>query len=956
MLTSTFLRSLVRQLRRPDDSSDAELLERFQATGDREALETILRRHGPCVLSACRRVLSSEADVEDAFQATFVILLRKAATIRRREALGGWLAGVAHRVALQALDAVTRRQRAEQQKQPAAEAPDLSWREACAVLHEELDGLPEKYCLPLILCYLDGKSRDEAARQLGVSLNVLRGRLERGRERLRARLLKRGVALSAGLFVAVANSVTAGALPERLLQAALQAAATGRLSATVATLVRGAAPPMTLGKFKLLAAAVLAVALVAGGISLGMHGAPPPSAGPKTEAQAAPPASLADKPAEPAKPPADDVGGAVTYSGRVLGPDGKPVEGAKLYALYYTPKVLPIPQRGVSDKDGGFRFTVERKEFDRGGAAQPWDETWVVATADGYGLGVPDWERGKRFSYTELTVRLTKDDVPVTGRILDLQGKPVAGATVAVHEFFWPAKGGDLAAWHADLKEKRVGWATIREHLVGLDGLWMGRDVGRVLPNAVTDDEGRFRLKGIGRERVVALHVEGPTIATTEFWAITRPGEKVEADSWRRGADDRKMTFYGAATGDHLVPPCQPIVGVVRDKDTGKPIPGAVVESHQIGRRNVGGQVHLRAVADREGRYRLLGMPKGEGNQVRIAPPEGQPYLALLARVPDAPGLEAATLDVKLKRGVWITGKVTDKATGKPVAATVRYVVLGDNPNRAEAAAAMFDEVRTRADGTFRFVGVPGRAAVTAQSFAPGYLTDVGGDKIKDLRDTFSAFRFNTAAEVNPEKGAESVTCDLALDPGRSLAGKVVGPDGEPLTGVRVSGCRDQFGWEELPQKSSEFTVLALNPAEPRLLQFVHPEKKLAGSLVVRGDEKEPLKVELGPAGVLTGRFVTTDGKPLADLELVPITTGPLADPRERLKPDVTAGSFPRGPRTDTDGKFRIEGLAPGLTYRVALFRGMYALVPDGEAGKGVTVKAGETKDLGELKVKLPDE
>src|SRR5205807_425229 len=100
------------------------------------------------------------ADVEDAFQATFVVLFKSARTIRRQQALGGWLTGVAHRVALKALAAATRRQRVEQRQKPTtAEAPDLSWHEACAILHEELDRLPDKYRLPLLLCYLEGKSR-----------------------------------------------------------------------------------------------------------------------------------------------------------------------------------------------------------------------------------------------------------------------------------------------------------------------------------------------------------------------------------------------------------------------------------------------------------------------------------------------------------------------------------------------------------------------------------------------------------------------------------------------------------------------------------------------------------------------------------------------------------------------------------------------------------------------------
>src|SRR5207302_9853519 len=130
--------------------------------------------------------------------------VRAAKSIRNRQALGGWLTGVAHRVALKALTAANRRQRAEQRCPPGAtEMPDLSWHEACAILHEELDRLPDTYRLPLILCYLDGKSRDETAQQLGVNTEVLRGRLDRGRERLRRRLTKRRAALSAGLLAAL---------------------------------------------------------------------------------------------------------------------------------------------------------------------------------------------------------------------------------------------------------------------------------------------------------------------------------------------------------------------------------------------------------------------------------------------------------------------------------------------------------------------------------------------------------------------------------------------------------------------------------------------------------------------------------------------------------------------------------------------------------------------------------
>jgi RNA polymerase sigma factor (sigma-70 family) len=948
------LERIVRGLRRGAeagflaDRSDADLLHRFLTERDAAAFEAIVRRHGPLVLGACRKVLTERADVEDVFQATFLTLLRDARKIRRRQSLGPWLFGVAHRLAARLRRAAARRRRHERGRRTEGRGtPDPSWREACAALHEELAELPDRLRLPLLLCYLEGKTRDEAARELGCSLNTVKKRLELGRGRLRGRLARRGLALSAGLLAALGDSAAASGLPPALLEVTLQAATTGRPSRAVAALLRGVAPAMS-PRLKLIAGVVLAAGLLAG--ALGLRSAATVSATP-----ADPPAGAAnDQPKErPLGQPGDESGSA-TYAGRVLDPDGKPVAGARLYLIYYTPKVLPIPQRGSSDSDGRFRFTVEKKELDRTVSARPWDEAVVFALADGYGLGFPDWS-GQVWSPTDLTVRLVKDE-PITGRVLDLQGKPVAGATAVVHQLWWPTKG-DLSAFFATLKQRRELMPALMEHRLMQTGLWMGRDIGRILPPAVTDADGRFRLTGVGRERVVGLRIAGPTIAATELWAMTRPGETVRLAAHQRGRGDPGTIFAGA-TFEYLAAPGRPIVGTVRDRDTGRPIPGAVVESYQFAGTNLGGQTHLRAVADREGRYRLLGMPKAEGNQVRVSPPDGKPYLMALARVPDGPGLEPVTVDVRLKRGVWITGKVTDRVTGKPVPSSIQYVPLGDNPNLPDLPGLTFDhDMKTRPeDGSFRFVGLPGRAVVAARAWQPGsYRTRAGAERIKDLDRIFLNMEYHTVAEVNPKPGAESATCDLALVPGVTLTGTVLGPDGKPLAGALVRGAQDQDYWEDRPAEA-EFTVLALKPGEPRLLQFTHPEKKLAGSLVVRGDEKGPLTVPLGPAGALTGRFVTTDGKPLADLELIPMTHGPVANPLVREKPDVTAGSFPGGPRTDKAGRFRVEGLAPGLTYRLALRRGMFLLTPEGDVGKGVTVQAGETRDLGEVKIKLPDE
>src|SRR5262249_50333050 len=194
MATAEPLGRLVGQLRQAAEANtlasaaDAELLDRYRKHRDAAAFEAIVRRHGPLVLTACRRVLGSAPDRGDGVPAAFLVLLRKSQSIRRQTSVGSWLYGVAHRLAVQARDSAARRQRLERRvvKLCDADAPDLSWREACTLLHRELDRLPEKYRLPLLLCYLEGQSRDQAARKLGWSMNVVRGRLGRGRDLLRS--------------------------------------------------------------------------------------------------------------------------------------------------------------------------------------------------------------------------------------------------------------------------------------------------------------------------------------------------------------------------------------------------------------------------------------------------------------------------------------------------------------------------------------------------------------------------------------------------------------------------------------------------------------------------------------------------------------------------------------------------------------------------------------------------
>src|SRR5262245_8245074 len=252
--------------------TDGQLLELFVARREEEAFAALVRRHGPAVLAVCRRVAGNHHDAEDAFQATFLVLARKAAAVRPRERVGGWLCGVAHKTALKARAAAARRRLVERRAGReegifCGPAPD----DLRPLVDEELRRLPGKYGTALILCLLEGRTRKEAARQLGWSEGTLSGRLARAKSLLRTRLARRGVALSAGALALLLTRETASAAVPRAPAAATVAAAAAaaggaaEVSVTVLSLTEEVMRAMFLTKCKVAAAVVLAVGLAVGG-------------------------------------------------------------------------------------------------------------------------------------------------------------------------------------------------------------------------------------------------------------------------------------------------------------------------------------------------------------------------------------------------------------------------------------------------------------------------------------------------------------------------------------------------------------------------------------------------------------------------------------------------------------------------------------------------------------------
>jgi RNA polymerase sigma factor (sigma-70 family) len=251
--------------------SDGQLLQRYASERDEAAFEILVHRHGNTVWRVCRNVLREAHAAEDAFQATFLILVRKAGSIGRPELLGNWLYGVAYRVALRARKKYARlREREQQGVEISAAAPiDQGGSDLQPLLVEELQRLPAKYRAALVLCYLEGRSTADAAQQLQWPVGTLKVRLMRGRELLRSRFARRGIALSAVAITAALADDEALAAPAAIVNSTIKAAlrfATGQGTGTAVTLTEGVLKTMRWNQVKMIAALLLMLGLLAGGM------------------------------------------------------------------------------------------------------------------------------------------------------------------------------------------------------------------------------------------------------------------------------------------------------------------------------------------------------------------------------------------------------------------------------------------------------------------------------------------------------------------------------------------------------------------------------------------------------------------------------------------------------------------------------------------------------------------
>ena len=922
--------------------SDGRLLERFAAAGDEASFEALVARHGPMVLGVCRSVLKDEHDTEDAFQATFLTLARNVGSVRVESSLGGWLYRVAYRVATQANIEADRRRVRERKAGMSARLVadprrDSPWCDVFPTLHEEIDRLPERHRAPLVLCYLEGMTYEQAAQQLCWTEPTLRSRLSKARAKLKARLARRGVAGAGAILGAFfTERMSCASLPGSFVRGAVEVAMQGTTAAAGAVLLAGRVRwVLTLSTLKGALPIVVLACTASFALAFGVSGAREegPSINPARARTNPPQAAAQPTP----NPPAETV----EVRGRVLDPDGKPVAAATIRLAYFMSR-KPVDNEPMarSGTDGRFAFQAPRDVVEQLARGTHQFAPGLVAMAPGFGLGrvdVGDYSG----VIQDVTVQLVKDDLPIEGRVLDLEGKPIADVEIHTSTLY-EAPGGDLGPWIEAMKAVPSGPhnGSLREMPFHL--------------KRTTGADGRFRLDGVGRERVVMFTISGPAITVTRTFAMTKDVPLIRSSNINI-IGPKTMTFHGARF-DFVAAPCKPVVGVVRDLDTGKPLAGIRVNGMEYDGSNLAYYHEVVSTTDKHGRYHLTGMSSADTYRLFLSPGEAQPYPAAeFVKSVASPGLNwaPATIDLRLKRGVLVRGRITDKVTGEPLKETnVDSLALADNPHVDDYPGFRGTYPTTAvsdADGRFAIAAVPGRGIIGVRVNSDRYLLGVGAEKFqpKGSGTALPAYPrfplandYNLLAPIDTEVGTEPAMLDLQVDPGRTRSVTVVDSDGKPVPRCLTYG-QGPFGtWGRHPLDSATFKVTALDPRQPRLVMVLHQGRKLGGSALIQAEGNSPVTLTLQPLGILTGRLVDDEGQPRTKFEVASCGSSD-SDPNH--------GYFHGRYTVDQDGRFRIE-VVPGV------FHSALAIKDDGqELGdvfRRIKLEPGQVKDLGDIRLK----
>ncbi|MEX2120426.1 MAG: M56 family metallopeptidase [Pirellulales bacterium] len=695
---------------------------------------------------------------------------------------------------------------------------------------------------------------------------------------------------------------------------------------------------------------------------------PAAQAGPA--AQAAPPDQKT-----PAAVDTDDLKRAGHFSGRVTGPDRKPVQGARVflvpYSIYSSPefpesstvllnRIKTVgPVRARTDADGRFALDAPDMTYTTIDGLLARRQGLLIATAEGL---APDWIGSHRdpLKGAELNLHLATADVPIHGRFLGPDGRPVADARVRLTRLMIPRRR-DLDTY--------LAYVT-NENSAVMNGPSYERSLSRpdLVPGLITDTrtdaDGRFTLSGLGRDRLAELAVSAPSVVDTSLTVMTR--NVPDVGTHRFNGEPREVT-YGAGFTLQLKPG-RTIKGRVIDRGSGEPIAGMWVGPVQDYRAGVSSRLYP-WVTDKEGRFTITGLPpKLEQEVVMAVAPPGVPYQMAGESI-----VGKKEVEIRCPRGIPSRLKVVDEQ-GRPVEAEVTYIDVHPNPHVEMLIPRPASQYRwpnapaaRRAHGTYEGFVLPGPGAVLVNTprsagyrrahvdpkafFAPGrtnwtkdqewaYGTD---DTLTILNENgrIDQTDYEAIVLVNPAPSSGPVELSATVVKDRPRQVNFIDPNGNPVHNVEWTPYGSRYHAHLLPLRG-------LHPDRARPLTYWQEERRLIGFLLARGDGDSPYTVRMQPWGAVTGRIVDWEGEGVPGSSISVRGNHP-ADADRRV-----------GAKTDEKGRFQIDKLIPGHRYSAKVHRDNRnfdgRLIPlfAGVAFEDLELGPGEVRDLGEIRTRPP--
>ncbi|WZP00150.1 sigma-70 family RNA polymerase sigma factor [Isosphaeraceae bacterium EP7] len=958
--------------------TDSQLIDRFVARDgiDREdAFGALVQRHGPMVLGVCRRMLLHSTDADDAFQAVFLILARKAPSLRSPDALKPWLYGVAVRTSREARRHSSRRRDMEggtfdATNIPSTTATDPNHADLLALLDEELTRLPARYRTPLMLCDLEGTSRQDAARQLNLPEGTLSSRLSRGRTLLRDRLIRRGITTPAGLLPLPASlPALAPSLADSTVRLALTFASGGAVTAAIAALAQRILKTMIVANFKLmLGTALVLAAATCLTITLAARPAPGPS---KLPTEPPPLVVKAGKIAPPKPEPAEPRPAEVTpveptnrepivIRGHVVDEAGKPAVGVTVRSEAFD----HLETLTVTAADGSFSLPIRRRQVD--------NLTLLAVSSDGWMVGLFNYTNRPTLAAIEAPPRIIlKPAVNVAVRVFDNFKAPIAGATVQAYgngivsdgttgptSILSPYGPGIISdgttgpngtvmlhipadssvhVIYALKAGQGFDFTTSRSMLgLGLATVLLGTKAADFpsTTDLTLDSPRTLKIKAVDRDN---KPLAGVRLAPNE---IRKKGKspEIRISSRSLGATtgpDGIATFDWLPQTDHyiVIYPRQegysrrqiivkpgdsgPIVAALARNETirgrvtrpdGTPAKGILIVAAGSGWGNTEGRDQVRTGTD--GTYELQLNP-GEAYHVGVDDPEfsASTRMDVVLRV----GVPVAPVDFKLSSGTIVRGRLTIDPDGRPV--TDGSVVLqewndlpaGGLQNRG--STNNFRVSRTYGANT----DTQGRYSIRV---GPGKYVFGFAPPAGQSNSTGTGSNSNLLSI----KDEPEIVRDFRLPrPGSgSLAGKVVaGPEGRGVAGavVEILDASERGGDRAKVVADAEGRFVAYRRLNRTFLHARSPDGALAA--IVEFDIEGPdFSVRLAPTAQATGLLLDEQGKPASNQQLTWGRRIALDDAY-----DFSTLAFVPKVETDADGRFTLPNLVVGQEYEVLMTR-----------------------------------